>query len=159
MLRLRALRIAPVLLMMLFAPLALPVPASTAVARIGIVIHIGKRSMNCRELGICSIDIIWDRTMAGGGGGGATGAPTRSTDDARVTMPAQATIDNGTMRIELDRPLPGREDVIPIDEDIVVDTRSVKSLRAERIIVAKGEYKLDRSAGKHGVIILKVRTE
>jgi hypothetical protein len=135
-------RLVPVLMLFaLAAPLAVP---STVDAAIGITIYIGRTGCS-PGMGICRIVIDLRQSD-------------RPAGPSKESAEASATIQDGKLRLDLSRPMPGKGDAIPVDEDITLDPRTAKALGFESVTVLKGEYQIDRRASKFGTLELAVRT-
>jgi hypothetical protein len=124
---------------------------------ITITIYIGKASKGCAGFGICKITVGTELKAAGYNAEGLNADRQRI---PRVTAGA-AEISGDRMQVNFNRPLPGSgtEDMIPVDEDMVLDAETSKAFGFRRVVILKGEYSINRKAGKFGSAVFNVRTE
>jgi hypothetical protein len=114
---------------------------------ITITIYIGKASKGCSGFGFCGIVISSELKAA--------------RQVASKDMAATAELSGDKMQVSFNRPLPGsgKEELIPIDEDLVLDAETSKAFGFKRVVVLKGEYPINRRGGKFGSTVFNVRTE
>jgi hypothetical protein len=136
-------KIVALLLMAITLGLALPA-TSRAVSRavkIVVVFDIGRKKFDCTKAGICKISIEASATSA------------------KRPVKANAEITGRFLEAVLEGPLPEKGNLLPIDEDIVLDEETAKALGFKTVTVLKGNYKLTRSKpDDFGTVRLKVKT-
>jgi len=132
-------KIVALLLMAITLGLALPVTARPI--KIGVVFDIGRKKFRCERAGICTITIEASATSA------------------KRPVKATAEITGRALVAVLEGPLPEKGNLLPIDENIVLDEQTAKALGFKTVTVLKGNYRLTTSkTDKFGTVRLNVKT-
>lgn len=125
-------------------------PVVTQALSITITIVIGVRSEGCKGLppgkgfGLCkiSIDVGMDRKAA-----------------SPNTVSGSAELSGDKMVVTFNGPLPENRDVLPADEDIVLDAATSKAMGFKQVTILKGQYPINRRGGKFGSVTFNVKGE
>jgi hypothetical protein len=135
----KASKVVALLLMTITLGLALPV--TSRAVKIAVVFDIGRKKFDCTKAGICKISIEASATSA------------------KRPVKANAEIRGSALEAVLEGPLPEKGNLLPIDEDIVLDEETAKALGFKTVTVLKGNYKLTTSkTDKFGTVRLNVKT-
>jgi hypothetical protein len=110
------------------------------VGRIGVTIGIvvGLRSKGCTGFGICSITIGLELSAN--------------------RVPGSASVQNGKLVVDFLGMTGVREDVLPIDEDIVLDSATSQALGYRQVTIKKGNYPVDYKSNPNGHVVLDIAT-
>jgi hypothetical protein len=136
-------KVVALLLMAISLGLALPVTtrAVSRAIKIAVVFDIGRKKFDCTRAGICKISIEASATSA------------------KRPVKANAEIRGRVLEAVLEGPLPEKGNLLPIDENIVLDDETAKALGFKTVTVLRGSYKLTRSkTNEFGTVRLNVKT-
>jgi hypothetical protein len=130
-----------VALLLMAITLGLALPATARPIKVAVVFDIGRKKFDCTKAGICKISIEASATSA------------------KRPVKANAEISGRALVAVLEGPLPEKGNLLPIDEDIVLDEETAKALGFKTVTVLKGSYKLTTSkTDKFGTVRLNVKT-
>jgi hypothetical protein len=136
----------PFALLLILLPSALPL--SSAAANISITIYFGK-PQSCAGFGICRI--IIGRAQAD------TAPSENNTERARPRSGrASAAIRDNKLFINLEDRLPERASVMPVSENVTLDSATSKALGYKSVTVLRGEYGIDYSKNRFGSVAVSV---
>jgi len=134
-----------VALSLIVITLVLPLPVSSKPIPITIHVDIGRKRFDCTRAGICGITVGADVSLG-------------SARSSRRTVKGTAEVAGRQMAISFGSELPEKGELLPIDEDIILDEETAKALGFKTVTVLKGEYRINRRGNKLGVVSLNVRT-
>ena len=116
-------------------------PATARPIKIAVVFDIGRKKFDCTRAGVCKISIEASATSA------------------KRPVKANAEITGRALVAVLEGPLPEKGNLLPIDENIVLDEETAKALGFKTVTVLKGNYRLTTSkTDKFGTVRLNVKT-
>jgi hypothetical protein len=109
-----------------------------ATAGITVYVKFGRPSSNCRGFGVCEISV------------------SLSLNVAENILPAVATMENGTLELQM-LALPGDHgDTLPVEQDLVLDAATAKALGVTGLTVKQGAYMVDYTSNPNGTVGLTV---
>lgn len=130
-----------VALLLMAITLGLAFPVTSQAAKIVVIFDIGRKKFDCTKAGICKISIEASATSA------------------KRPVKGNAEIRGRTLEAVLEGPLPEKGNLLPIDENIVLDEETAKAFGFKTVTVLKGNYQLTRSkTNKFGTVRLNVKT-
>lgn len=130
--------------------LALPLTSSAA-RGITVTIYFGKPP-DCTGHGFCKITIGWN-----------TIAPSPGTGAERASRPLRAIEGSAVMKenklyVDFKSAMPEREAVLPVAENVALDSATARAFASKKVTVLKGDYKIDYSKNKFGSVVLNLES-
>ncbi|HTG18287.1 MAG TPA: hypothetical protein VK747_23800 [Blastocatellia bacterium] len=121
--------------------LGLALPVTARPIKIAVVFDIGRKKFDCTRAGVCKISIE------------------ASAASAKRPVKANAEITGRSLQAVFEGPLPEKGNLLPIDENIVLDEETAKALGFKTVTVLKGNYRLTRAKPTDfGTVKLNVKT-